>query len=105
MKKSITLVVLTMLLSSCYTRIADLTVVSNRNVQNMESYHLIERNVSGSEKIKKNDALEIALDEAVESVEGEIMMNAKIYIRKDGRKIKIVGDVWGFTSDTLNRKP
>jgi len=88
-----------------YKRIADLTVVANRNIKyNLNDYSLIERNVSAKCRIKKNDALETALDKAVESKGGDYMMNCKIYISKTGNKIKVTGDVYGENLNNLTNK-
>lgn len=85
-----------MFLSSCgYTRLADLNMVSNRNIDQGSEYKLIKKDVEGKAPVNKQDPLECAIDEAVKKADGEFMMNVKIYIKKSGSKIKVVGDVWG----------
>lgn len=88
-------------LSSCigYRRMGDLTMISNRNVNNSQTYVLLKRDVEVKIKTKKKDFMEIAIDEAVGSVEGgEYMMNTKLFLKKNGKKFKLVGDVWGIKS-------
>ena len=90
-------------MSSCnYQRIGDLTMISNRNVDSGKEYVLIQRNVEGKAKMKKNDALERAIDEATEEYNGEYMMNIKVYVKNNGKKIKVEGDVWGLKSTHIN---
>lgn len=99
MKRFIPLTILTALitLQNCgYRRIGDLTVVSNRNINLQKEYVLIKRDVSEKCKLRKQDALEIAIDKVVEKYEGEYMENLKIYIQKNGGHVKITGDIWGF---------
>ena len=97
MKRKIVLIGITsMLLTSCYNRIGDLNLVSNRNLENLDKYELIQRDLKATCKTRKNNAMEIAIDEMVESVSGEFLMNAKISVKFSGRKIKVEGDVWGY---------
>jgi len=91
------LLILSMLvLSGCsFQRIGNLTMVSTRNVDSSTNYVELKRNVTGTSKMRKGDALQEAIDEAVSSVPGgEYMMNAVFYV-KDNRVIKVVGDVYG----------
>ena len=85
-------------LTSCvsYSRIGDLTMISNRNIDSHGKYVLIKRNAEGIAKEENNDALERAIDAATKKYDGEYMMNVKIYIKDNGTTIKVVGDVWGF---------
>lgn len=93
----VALAILTLSLSSCgYTRLADLNMISNRNIDQSQTYVLLERDVEVKVKLKKKDPLELAIDEATSEHEGEFFMNAKIYIKNSRNKIKIVGDVWGL---------
>lgn len=92
-------------LNSCaYNRIGDLNMLSNRNIDKSTNYVLIERNVEGVGKMKKDDALERAVDEATESVNGEYLMNVKVYVKDNGNKIKVVGDVWGVKQNNSSFK-
>lgn len=86
-------------LTSCYNRIGDLTLVSNRNFDTSANYELVERNVTAKVKSKKRDALERAIDKATESKEGEHMRNVKIYVSWSGKKIKVEGDVYGIKQE------
>jgi hypothetical protein len=91
------------LLSSCaYQRIGDLTMISNRNVDSGREYILIQRNVVGKAKMKRNDSLERAIDDATEKYNGEYLMNVKVYVKNNGKKIKVEGDVWGVKSTQGN---
>lgn len=100
MKKTILILLATTLMfSSCYRRIGDLTILANRNVNLKSDYVLLKRNVEGKCKSKKQDALEIAVDRAVESADGEYLMNVKVFVKKNGTKIKVIGDVYGVKSD------
>ena len=83
-------------MSSCYYRIGDLTMVSNRNIDSKKEYILIQRNAKGKARKKKGDALEQAIDNTTEAYKGEYLMNAKIYVKRNGKKIKVEGDVWGI---------
>ena len=93
-------------MTSCYHRIGDLTMISNRNIDSSKEYVLIEKNSDGVGKIKKSansqGALEIAIEDATEEYDGEYLMNAKIYVKGNGRRIKVEGDVWGFKSTTID---
>ena len=90
-------------MTSCaYQRIGDLTMISNRNVDSEKEYVLIQRNAEGIAKMKKNDALERAIDAATEEYNGEYLMNVKVYVKNNGKKIKVEGDVWGLKSTRVN---
>lgn len=90
-------------MTSCaYQRIGDLTMISNRNVDSGKDYVLIQRNAEGVAKMKKDDALELAVDAATEEYRGEYLMNVKVYVKNNGKKIKIEGDVWGVKSTQVN---
>ena len=98
MKNTILLISLAFITLSCgYKRMGDLTMISNRNVDKSANYVLLARDVEQKIKTRKKDYLELAIDEAVQSVEGgEYIMNVKLYIKRNGKKIKIQGDVWGL---------
>jgi hypothetical protein len=88
-----------LLMSSCaYQQIGDLTMISNRNVDSGQEYVLIQRNSKGVAKMKSNNALELAVDAAAEAYKGEYLMNVKVYVKNNGKKIKVEGDVWGMKS-------
>lgn len=96
MKKAFLFFSVGILASSCYNRIGDLNLVSNRNIGFDQKYQLLQRDVVEVIKTKKSDALEQAIDDATAQANGEFIMNAKIYVKRNGRKLKIVGDVWGI---------
>ncbi len=90
-----------LILSSCYTRLGDLNSVSNRNIDKSTDYVLLQRDVKETAKIRKDDALENAVDKATALHAGEYMMNVKIYISPT--KVKVIGDVWGVApKDSIN---
>jgi len=92
---AITILIITA--SGCYRRIGDLTIIANRNIDPKANYQLIERYKIAKAKGKNQDALEQAIDKAIKEVEGgEFMKNVKIYVKNNGKKIKIEGDVWGI---------
>ncbi len=97
MRKSVIILMLASLLASCssYQRIGDLNLIANRNIDKSEDYVLLVRNVEGVARMKNQDALENAVDVLTEKYKGEYIMNAKIYVKDNGKKIKIEGDVWG----------
>lgn len=91
------LIILPLFASSCgFHRIGDLTMISNRNIDSSKNYQEKARAVSATAKMKKDDALEIAIDKLTEQYAGEYVMNAKVYVKSNGKKIKVEGDVWGY---------
>ncbi len=90
-------------LFSCgsYVRIGDLTGISNRNLNDNEKYVLLEREVEAVAK-SENDALEQAVDNLTKEHEGEFLRNAKIYVKSNGKKVKVIGDVWGIQKTNVN---
>ena len=94
---AMTMTVLTITMTGCYMRIGDLTIVANRNIDSKTNYQLIERYKTAKTRGTNQDALEQAIDKAVKEVEGgEFLKNVKIYVKNNGRKVKIEGDVWGI---------
>lgn len=79
-----------------FHQVATLNMASSRNIDSSQKYILLDREVKGKGKEKKNDALERALDDAVlKYPTGEYMMNVRIYVDGSGKKVKVEGDVWG----------
>jgi hypothetical protein len=100
MKKTILFLFTAFSLTSCYNRIADLTLVSNRNYDKSADYVLLQPNVEAKVKTKKGDPLDNAVDEATNKVAGgDFLKNVKIWVSWSGKKIKIIGDVWGVQSN------
>ncbi|PCH98650.1 MAG: hypothetical protein COB85_01190 [Bacteroidetes bacterium] len=104
MKTVLILAATMILIAGCsYNRIGDLTMIANRNIDSKTDYKLIQHNVKGKASTKRGDALERALDEATESVTGgEFLKNIKIYVKDNGKKIKVEGDVWGIPPVNTN---
>ena len=90
-------------LTSCgrYIRIGDLTGVSNRNIDNDQQYVLLERDVEAKAKSER-DALEQAVDNLTTEFKGEFLRNVKIYVKDNGKKVKVIGDVWGIQNTTVD---
>jgi len=93
-----------LVLSGCsFQRIGNLTMVSTRNIDTSTNYVELKRNVSGTSKMRKGDALQEAIDEAVNSVPGgEYLMNTVVYV-KDNRIVKVTGDVYGRANPNEKR--
>ncbi len=89
-----------LLISSCsYRRTGSLTIVSTRNFESKIEYKLIQKEVTGKAKVKKGESLQRAIDDAIGTLpEGEFMKNVGIYIKSNGKKTKVIGDVWGVPS-------
>lgn len=85
-------------LASCsYKRIGSLTMISTRNVETSKTYVLKLRGVEARAKSKHNDPLQEAIDAAVKQhPQGEYLMNAVIYVKGDGKRVKVTGDVYGL---------
>ncbi len=95
--KFFAIVILILFLTGCYKRIGDLTILANRNIDSKTDYQLIERYQTAKAKARDQDALEQAIDKVVKNTEGgEFLKNVKIYVKNNGRKVKIEGDVWGI---------
>lgn len=77
-------------------------MVSNRNIDSDRQYELYQKNVEAKGKSRNNDAMEKAVDNATKDTDGEYMMNVAIYVKRKGRKVKVIGDVYGVAkSDTI----
>lgn len=90
--------------SSCahYNRLGDFTLISNRNIDSSIKYELVAREVEIKVKAKNQDPLESGIDELTAKYDGEYLMNVKLYMKKNGKKFKIVGDVYGIP--TISKK-
>ena len=90
-------------ITSCgsYVRIGDLTGISNRNLDDSQQYVLLEREVEAIAK-SENDALEQAIDNMTREHQGEFLRNAKVYVKSNGKKVKVIGDVWGIQNTNVN---
>lgn len=96
-------VLLAALLCGCnpYQRIGNMTMLSTRNVDSSTKYQPLLRGVEAEAKMKHDDALQEAVDIATAKAPGgEYLMNVAIYVKRNGRKVKIRGDVWGHQVPT-----
>lgn len=84
--------------SSCYRRIGDLNMVSNRNYNESSTYVELKRGVVAKSRITPHrNALEEAIDRATDLVPGgEFMKNVKVEVRLNGKRVRVEGDVWGI---------
>ena len=103
MKNKIILLVLTLALTSCgsWNRIGDLTTIGNRNVDDSKKYSLLKREVEAVVEADA-DAMEQAVDNLTKKYEGEFLRNVKVYVKDNGKKVKIIGDVWGMQNTLIN---
>ncbi len=103
MKNKILLFGLTLSLASCgsWNRIGDLTTIGNRNVDDSKKYTLLTREVEAVAEADA-DAMEQAVDNLTKKYEGEILRNVKVYVKSNGKKVKVVGDVWGTQNTLIN---
>ena len=103
MKNKILLFGLTLSLASCgsWNRIGDLTTIGNRNVDDSKKYTLLTREVEAVAEADA-DAMEQAVDNLTKKYEGEFLRNVKVYVKSNGKKVKVVGDVWGKQNTLIN---
>ena len=103
MKNKILLLGLTLTLASCgsWNRIGDLTTIGNRNVDDSKKYTLLTREVEAKAEAD-SDALEQAVDNLTQKYQGEFLRNVKVYVKSNGKKVKVVGDVWGTQNTLIN---
>lgn len=102
-KNSTFILGLALSLASCggWHRIGDLTTVGNRNIDDSRKYSLLSREVEAKAEAD-NDALEQAVDNLTKKYEGEFLRNVKIYVKSNGKKVKVIGDVWGVQNTLIN---
>ena len=103
MKNKILLFGLTLSLASCgsWNRIGDLTTIGNRNVDDSKKYTLLTREVEAVAEADA-DAMEQAVDNLTKKYEGEFLRNVKVYVKSNGKKVKVIGDVWGTQNTLIN---
>ena len=92
-----------MTLASCgsWNRIGDLTTIGNRNVDDSKKYTLLTREVEAVAEADA-DAMEQAVDNLTKKYEGEFLRNVRVYVKSNGKKVKIIGDVWGTQNTLIN---
>ena len=103
MKNKILLFSLTLSLASCgsWNRIGDLTTIGNRNVDDSKKYTLLTREVEAVAEADA-DAMEQAVDNLTKKYEGEFLRNVKVYVKSNGKKVKVIVDVWGTHNTLIN---
>jgi|GEM_PF-4477780 len=85
-------------LSGCWTKIGDLSVMSNRLIDDKTEYVELARYIEGKGKQKKKStgSLENAIEDCIRQVPGgEFIKNTSIKVSGNGRRVRITGDVWG----------
>jgi hypothetical protein len=71
-------------------------MVSTRNIDSSADYRLVARYQTAKVRAKE-DSLQAVIDKVVRQTPGgEYVTNAKIYIKGNGRRVKVEADVWGF---------
>lgn len=90
-------------LASCssWVRTGSLTSISTRNIDDSKTYVLLKRDVEAIAKSESN-ALNQALDNLTAQHRGEFIRNAKVYVKDNGKQIKVIGDVWGIQTANTN---
>ncbi len=104
MKSIIKLICITFLitsLSSCWTKLGDFTVISNRSVTTDGSTEYVELSRSikaiGRQKKKQAGALDVAIENLLKATPGgEFVKNLEVMITWGGNYVKVTGDVWGL---------
>lgn len=96
---AITLLAVFILTGCSFVRIGNLTMASTRNVDTKTEYKILQKGVEGKAKVKKDNALQEAIENAVKKLpDGEFMKNVTVYMKSNGKVMKVVGDVWGVPS-------
>jgi hypothetical protein len=86
------------LLTSCWTKLGDFTVMSNRSIDSNIEYTELSRGIKavGRQKKKQAGALDVALENMLKQVPGgEFVKNIEVQITWGGKYVKVFGDVWG----------
>lgn len=102
MRYLIPIVLVAMAAGGCtsWQRVGQLTMLSTRNVDSGKPYTLLLRGVEADAKMRKDDALQAAVDEAVaQHPGGEYMMNVQVLVQSNGKRVKVQGDVWGLPNE------
>jgi hypothetical protein len=87
-----------MFLTSCWTKLGDFTIISNRAIDSNTEYTELARTIKAKGKQKNKQAG--ALDDAIENLlkatpGGEYVKNAQVYITWGGKYVRVTADVWG----------
>ena len=88
-----------MAMSSCWTKLGDFTVISNRTIENDKEYIELARFIKGKGRQKKKQAgaMEVAVENIIKDVPGgEYLKNAEVYITWGGKYVRVTADVWGL---------
>ena len=68
------------------------------------NYVLLQKDVVAKARTKRHEPLEIAIDRAVRQFPtGEFMKNTAVEVSTSGKKIRVVGDVWGTLPATTTQ--
>lgn len=99
--KAYTLFVTAIAITCCscagWQRVGNMTMLSTRNVDSSKPYQLVMRGVTGEAKMRQDDAMQTAVDKAVaQHSGGEYMMNVAVYVKENGKAVRVTGDVWGL---------
>lgn len=102
--KILKLSVVALLLTSCasWQPMGRLNMVASRNVEPTKAYTLIERDVEAVINNQDGNGMPMLLDKICADYRGEFVANAKLFVKSNGKKIKIVGDVWGDAVNNIN---
>lgn len=90
---SIVIIIFSIFISSCSIKIATLTTVSTRNIDNK-----IEHVQNKKEASARGKNIDKCIDRCLNKNDGEYIMNARIYHKPFAifRRYKVAGDVWGY---------
>jgi hypothetical protein len=99
--RTATLLVCISMLSSCWTKLGDFTIISNRSVSTDGSTEYVElsRGIKaiGRQKKKQAGALDVAIENLLKATPGgEFVKNLEVMITWGGNYVKVTGDVWGI---------
>lgn len=102
--KVLKLSIVALLLTSCgsWQPMRRLNIVASRNIEPAKSYQLIERDVEAVVKNKDGNGISQLLDKICADYRGEFVSNAKLFVKSNGKQIKVVGDVWGDGVNNIN---
>ncbi len=89
-----------MMLNSCWTKLGDFTIISNRSValDGSTEYVELSRGVKakGRQKKKQAGALDVAIENMLKATPGgEFVKNISVDITWGGNYVRVTGDVWG----------
>ncbi len=112
-KRLLGVAIISLILISCQSikvvQIGQLNMISNRNIDHSQNYHLIQTYVGASNEERKKsraETIQQAIDETVQNVQGgEYIMNARIYmvmVSSEHQYYSVEGDVWGIALESIS---